>query len=64
MSRSTILPGLHKLAEDLPEHIEIAEVFCQLYLREKLNAAEQDVREGRVVTHEEVVAEMAMWFTE
>jgi predicted transcriptional regulator len=56
--------ALHKLVEDLPEPIEMDEVLYRLYLREKLNAAEQDVREGRVVTHEEVVAETAKWFME
>ncbi len=40
---------LHKLIEDLPEHVEIDEVLYRLYLREKLDAAEEDVREGRLV---------------
>ncbi|HEV2851211.1 MAG TPA: hypothetical protein VHC97_00250 [Thermoanaerobaculia bacterium] len=55
---------LHKLVEDLPEQVEIDEVLYRLYLREKLDAAEEDVRDGRVVTHEEVVAETAKWFIE
>lgn len=55
---------LHKIVEDLPEPVEMDEVLYRLYLREKLNAAEDDVRAGRVVTHEEVVAETAKWFTE
>ena len=55
---------LHKLVEDLPEPVETDEVLYRLYLREKLNAAEEDVREGRVLTHEEVVAETAKWFRE
>lgn len=55
---------LHKLVEDLPEQVEIDEVLYRLYLREKLDAAEEDVREGRLVTHEDVVAETAKWFNE
>jgi hypothetical protein len=55
---------LHQIVEDLPEPVEMDEVLYRLYLREKLNAAEEDVREGRVVTHEEVVAETAKWFKE
>lgn len=47
--------------EDLPEQDEVR---YRLYLREKLDAAEEDVREGRLVTHEEVVAETFMWFAE
>ena len=53
---------LLKLMEDLPDQVEVDEVFYRLYLREKLNAAEDDVRAGRVLSHEEVVAETAKWF--
>ena len=53
---------LHKIVEDLPEPIEMDEVLYRLYLREKLDAAEEDVRAGRLVTHEDVVAETSKWF--
>jgi predicted transcriptional regulator len=53
---------LLKLMEDLPEQVEVDEVFYRLYLREKLTAAEEDVEAGRVLSHEEVVAETAKWF--
>lgn len=55
---------LHRIVEDLSEPVEMDEVLYRLYLREKLDAAEEDAREGRVVTHEDVVAETAKWFTE
>ncbi|HKI06333.1 MAG TPA: hypothetical protein VKK31_30420 [Thermoanaerobaculia bacterium] len=55
---------LQELVEDLPEQVEVDEVLYRLYLREKLNAAEEDVRAGRILSHEEVVAETAKWFTE
>jgi predicted transcriptional regulator len=47
---------------DLPERVEVDEVFYRPYLREKLIAAEEDVEAGRVLSHEEVVAETAKWF--
>jgi hypothetical protein len=34
----------------------------RLYLREKLEAAEEDVREDRLISHEEVVKETTKWF--
>lgn len=55
---------LQQLVEDLPEQVEVDEVLYRLYLREKLITAEEDVRTGRVLSHEEVVAETAKWFTE
>ncbi|HEX3552262.1 MAG TPA: hypothetical protein VIA62_03420 [Thermoanaerobaculia bacterium] len=33
-----------------------------LKLRAKIMAAEEDVRAGRVLSHEEVLAETAQWF--
>jgi len=54
---------LIKLVEDLPETVEIEEVLFRLALRERLDAAEEDVREGRVLSEEEVDAEIAQWFS-
>jgi hypothetical protein len=54
---------LIKLVEDLPETVEIEDVLYRLALREKLVAAEEDVREGRVLSEDEVEAEIARWFS-
>ncbi|GFP25907.1 hypothetical protein HKBW3S25_01391, partial [Candidatus Hakubella thermalkaliphila] len=43
------------MIKDLPEQIDVDELIYRLYLRQKLEAAEKDVREGRLVSHEEVV---------
>ena len=50
------------MIEDLPERIDVDELMYRLYLREKLEAAEEDVREGRLISHEEVVKETTKWF--
>lgn len=54
---------LAKLVEDLPETVEIEDVLYRLALRERLEAAEEDVREGRVLSEEEVEVEIARWFS-
>lgn len=51
-----------KLIKDLPDKVDIDEVMYRLYLRQKLEAAEKDVRRGRLVLHEEVVKETSKWF--
>ena len=51
------------LIKDLPEEVDIDEVMYRLYLRQKLEAAEKDVREGRLVSQEEVIKETSKWFT-
>ncbi|MGB3459470.1 MAG: hypothetical protein WBB08_09310 [Halobacteriota archaeon] len=50
------------MIEDLPERIDVDELMYRLYLREKLEAAEEDVREDRLISHEEVVNETTKWF--
>jgi predicted transcriptional regulator len=55
---------LIKLVEDLPETVEIEDVLYRLALRERLEAAEEDIREGRVLSEAEVEAEIARWFAE
>ena len=50
-----------EIVKELPEGVDIDEIMYRLYLRQKLEAAEKDVREGRIVSHEEVVKETATW---
>jgi hypothetical protein len=53
---------IFELIKDLPEEVDIDEIIYRLYLRQKLESAEQDVREGRLVSHGEVVKETSKWF--
>jgi hypothetical protein len=50
------------IIKDLPDEVDVDEVMYRLYLRQKLESAENDVREGRMLTQEEVVKETAQWF--
>ncbi len=51
-----------KLVDEMPEHLDTEELQYRLYLRQKLEAAEKDLRAGQTLTHEEVVQETAEWF--
>jgi len=52
---------LLELIKDLPEEVDVDEVMYRLYLRQKLDAAEEDVREGRTVSRYEAVKESSTW---
>ena len=52
---------LHEWVESLPESVDLDEALYRLHLYVKLMAAEDDVRAGRTLTHEEVVHETAKW---
>lgn len=51
-----------ELIKELPDEVDVDEVIYRLYLRQKLESAEKDVREGRLVLHDEVVKETSKWF--
>lgn len=50
------------LIKHLPQRVDIDEIIYRLYLRQKLELAEQDIRKDRLVSHEEVVKETSKWF--
>ena len=50
-----------ELLKELPEEVDVDDIIYRLYLRQKLEASEKDVREGNVVSHEEVLKETSKW---
>ena len=50
-----------ELMKELPEEVDVDDIIYRLYLRQKLEASEKDVREGNVVSHEEVLKETSKW---
>ncbi len=51
-----------ELIKELPDEVDVDEIIYRLYLRQKLECAEKDVREDRLVSHDEVVKETSKWF--
>lgn len=51
-----------ELLRDMPDEVEVDEIMYRLYLRQKLEAAEKDVREGKLLSHEDVVKKTSSWF--
>lgn len=48
--------------ESLPEEIELDDLLRRLYLKAKLDEAEEDVAAGRIVEHDELVQRSEAWF--
>ncbi len=53
---------ISELIEDLPEEVDIDEIIYRLYLRQKLEAAEEDIRNNRLLDHQDVIKETAKWY--
>lgn len=51
-----------EMLRDMPDEIEPEELMYRLYLKQKLEAGETALREGRVIPHDEVVRRTAQWF--
>lgn len=51
-----------KMVKEMPETFELEELQHRIYLRQKLEAAEQDCDEGRTLSHDQALAEAASWF--
>ena len=51
-----------KMIQEMPETFELEDLQQRIYLRQKLEAAEQEWAEGGILTHEQAVAEAATWF--
>lgn len=50
---------LENFLEGLPEQVDTEEVMYRLYLLEKIEAGEADIREGRTLSHKEAVQRLA-----
>ena len=50
-----------ELVQRLPDLVDIEDLIHQLYLREKLARAEEDIALGRVLSMQEVRDQVARW---
>ncbi|MCG3204200.1 MAG: hypothetical protein KCHDKBKB_00910 [Elusimicrobia bacterium] len=51
-----------KVIEDFPQSIEFDELIYRLYLKVKIENAEEDIRKGRTIPHAKAVKEIEKWF--
>ena len=50
---------LEDLIKELPEEVDIEEVMYRLYLLQKIEAGETDVKEGKVLSHRDALARLS-----
>ena len=46
---------IENILERMPATIDVEDLIYQLYLLEKLEEGEQDIREGRILSHDQVI---------
>jgi predicted transcriptional regulator len=47
----------------MPDDCTVEDILYELYLKQKVDKGLQDIREGRVVEHEDVKQRVAGWST-
>ena len=56
------LAAVLRMVKEMPETFEFEELQQWIYLRQKLEGAEQECDEGGTLTHEQALAESFSWF--
>ena len=54
----TVKNAVQELADGLPEDATWSEVMYRIVIRQKIEEGQEDIRAGRVVSHEEVFREL------
>ena len=52
---------IRRLLDRLPDDATIEDVQYQIYVLQKIQAGEEDIRGGRTLPHDEVMKELAQW---
>ena len=58
---STAKEEVRKLLEQLPDDSSFEDIQYHIYVREKIERGLQEVKEGRVLSQEEVERKMSKW---
>ena len=61
---ATAKDAVREILEQLPEDASYEEIRYRIYVREKVEKSRQAIREGRVLSQEEVETRMAKWLDE
>lgn len=47
----------------LPDNLSVEEIAYKLYVNEKINKAQDQIREGKYISHEEAREKMKKWLS-
>ncbi len=59
--RTVVKEEVIQLIEKMPDDCTVEDILYELYLKQEVDKGLQDIKEGRVVKHEEVEQRMSKW---
>jgi len=64
MATTTAKDAVREILDQLPDDTSYEEIQYRIYVREKVEKSREAIREGRVLSQEEVEQQMAKWLDE
>lgn len=58
---ATAKEQVRQLLDEMPDDASLLDIEYRIYLRRKVDQGLEDIRQGRVLEHEEVERRMAKW---
>ncbi|MDF2935412.1 MAG: hypothetical protein K0Q90_785 [Paenibacillaceae bacterium] len=55
---------LKQIIDNLPDDCSLEDIQYTLYVRKKIQQGQDDLNEGRIVTHEEMEKRMSKWLNQ
>ncbi len=50
---------IEKILKGLPDKVDVEEIMYRLYLLQKIEAGESDIKEGKILSHSEAVKRLS-----
>lgn len=51
----------HRIIDELPDGATLEDILYRLYVRQRIEEGLRDIEAGRVISHEELLEEIAQW---
>jgi len=55
--------NVEKMIQNLPDDITAEDIQYHLYVLDKIQKGQQDIRDGKGISHEEAKAKLSKWIT-
>ena len=52
---------IRKLLDQMPDDATIEDIQYQIFVLQKIQAGEEDLESGRIMTHDQVMQDLARW---
>jgi predicted transcriptional regulator len=59
----TVKKNVEQMLQNLPNNSAIEDIQYRLYILDKISKGQQDIRDGKGISHQEAKARLSKWIT-